>query len=170
MRIKPAFLLLTFVMLGCSSQAGTETRVSSSASVAAPDFDLTDINGRKFSLKDFRGKVVFLEFWATWCPPCVVSVPEVEKLHDDYVAKDVEVISVSLDQDVSSVLRFVKKHDMRNRVALAGNSGVDEKYRVGGIPAFFLINKEGNVVNAWEGYHPRMVSLWRKELDRLLLL
>lgn len=170
MRVKPALFLLTFVILGCSSQAGTETRVSSSAVVAAPDFVLTDTQGQKFSLKDFRGKVVFLDFWATWCPPCVISVPEVEKLHDDYTGKNVEVISISLDQDTGSVHRFVKNHNMRNRVAMVQNSGVDEKYRVGGIPAFFLINQEGKIVNVWEGYHPRMVALWRKELDRLLQL
>lgn len=171
MRLVPSALLLSMLVVGCTSQAGTETNGSArgnSNAVAAPAFKLTDIKGQKFALADFKGKVVFIDFWATWCPPCVISVPEVEKLYDDYKDKNVEVLSISLDQDESSVLRFADKHSMRNRVALAADSGIEEKYRVQGIPAFFVINKEGQIVNAWEGYNPAMISLWRKELDRQL--
>jgi thiol-disulfide isomerase/thioredoxin len=168
MRLWPSLFLLTFSILGCSAPGGTEVGTATNSTVAAPDFELTDIHGKKFALKDFRGKVVFLDFWATWCPPCIMSIPEVGKLHADYASKDVEVISISLDNDVSSVLNFVSKHHMSNRVAMALDSGIDTKYHINGIPAFFIINKQGKLANIWEGYNPQMTTLWRKQIDRLL--
>lgn len=112
--------------------------------------------------------MVFIDFWATWCPPCVISVPEVNRLVDEYKGKDLVVLSVSLDSNPDAVKRFIIRQKMITRVVLAGDSGVDAKYGVQGIPAFFIVDQKGNIANAWEGYNPAMTSLWRKELNRLL--
>lgn len=115
-----------------------------------------------------KGRVVFLDFWATWCPPCVVSSPEVEKLVETYKSKPVDIISISLDSDEEPVKKFVAKNHTKSRVALAGESGIDVNYRVSGIPAFYLIDQKGNVVRIWEGYSPAMSTMWRTEIDQLL--
>jgi peroxiredoxin len=135
----------------------------------APDFELTDLNGKKVSLSGLKGKVVFLDFWATWCPPCVMSVPEVEKVFEEYSGKNVVVLSVSLDSSEAPVRTFMATHKMMNRVAMAGNSGVDSKYNIEGIPAYFIVDQQGNIAKAWGGYNPVMPAMWRKEIDRLLV-
>lgn len=134
----------------------------------APLFELTDLSGKKISLAAMKGKVVFLDFWATWCPPCVMSVPEVEKLVEEYQGKNLVVLSISMDSSEEPVKRFMAAHRMTNRVAMAGNSGVDVQYNIQGIPAYFIVDQKGNITKAWEGYNPVMTSLWRKEIDRLL--
>ncbi len=165
-------LLLGGLLASCGSSSPGSAEAPSEASAQrkqkAPDFRLTDLNGKTFSLHDYRGKVVFLDFWATWCPPCVVSAPEVEKLAADYREKDVEVISISLDDRADKVERFIASHGLTTRVALAGESGVDARYGVRGIPTFFIIDKKGNLAGAWDGFHPSFAAVWRKELDRLL--
>ena len=165
-----SFFLATFLIVsgGCGSQASSDDGEVTQRAQKAPTFTLTDIKGKKFSLQDYRGKVVFLDFWATWCPPCVMSVPEVEKIVDEYKGKPFEAISISLDQDPDAVKSFVASHHMVNRIAIAGDNDVSEHYGVEGIPAFFLIDKKGNVVRSWGGYSRALPSEWRKELDRLL--
>lgn len=151
-------LLVAAILIGCASQ---------SKNPPAPDFTLTDLQGRKFSLKDFRGKVVFLDFWATWCPPCVVSVPEVESLSTDYKGKKVEVISISMDDSAEAVRYFMQTHPISSRLALS-NREIEFAYRIRGIPAFYIIDQEGLLVKAWGGYHPSLRKIWRAEIDKLL--
>ncbi len=156
------------LFIGCSSHAESDVQVSSTKVIKAPDFELTDLQGKKVSLKSLKGKVVFLDFWATWCPPCVISAPEVEKLVQDYKGKNFEVLSISLDSSETPVKRYLTTHKVTSRVMLAGESGVDGRYSVQGIPAYFIVDQNGNVAKAWEGYNPTMTKLWRKEIDRLL--
>lgn len=134
----------------------------------APEFSVIDLNGKKLSLSDFKGKVVFLEFWATWCPPCVISMPAVEKLSQDYKGAAFIVVSLSVDVDEAMVKKFVVSRHISNRVAVVGESGIDMKYGVQGIPAFFIIDQKGRVTAAWQGYNSVMPKLWRKEIDRLI--
>ena len=140
------FSLAVFLVFGCKSQAGSNTtsdpdvEVQSQQKVMkAPDFTLKDMSGQTFNLAAQKGKVVFVDFWATWCPPCVMSVPEVEKLVEEYKGKDLVVISISLDTSEAPVKHFMSTHQMTNRVALAGESGVDSNYGVQGIPAYTLL-------------------------------
>ncbi|MCG3203724.1 MAG: Thiol-disulfide oxidoreductase ResA [Elusimicrobia bacterium] len=148
---------------GCQTQADYTSRT-----VKAPDFQVSDLKGQKITLESLRGKVVFLDFWATWCGPCVISMPEVEKLGEEFRNQDVVILSVSVDANPNSVRRFLAERKVSNRVVMAGNSGIDEKYQVSGIPAFYIIDKKGHVTKAWQGYNPAMASLWRKEISRLL--
>ncbi len=161
------------LLLGCGSQAGpTESGGSVSPNqarrVKAPAFELMSLSGDKVSLSKLKGKVVFLDFWATWCPPCIMSLPLVEKLVKDYRGKSVEFVSISLDQTEGVVTRFVREKGVTNKVIMAGDSDISSRYQIRGIPAFFIIDKEGYVVDAWDGYHPSLEMKWREDLDRLL--
>ena len=169
-----AFLVVLaglFLGIACRSQAGDrQESVPNTASrqVPAPTFTLKTLSGEEFSLAKHRGKVIFLEFWATWCPPCVIASPEVDKVAQSYKGKEVEFLSVSLDESDEPVREFMAAKKLSSRVALSADSGVEMKYQVRGIPAFFLIDKNGFVVEGWEGYNPAMIPMWRKEIDRLL--
>lgn len=171
--LKAAFLVLggLFFGIACRSQAGDRQETvlnTTTRQIPAPTFTLKTLSGEEFSLTKKRGKVVFLEFWATWCPPCAIASPEVDKVAHEYRGKDVTFLSVSLDDSEAPVRAFMAAKKLSNPVALAGDSGVDLKYQVRGIPAFFLIDKNGFVVEGWEGYNPAMIADWRKEIDRLL--
>jgi len=171
LRCLAALAVLSGIAAGCRSQddkASGSKDPSATQGHMAPDFKLTDLTGKPLTLSEYKGKVVFLDFWATWCPPCVMSTPEVEKIVADYKAKDVVVLSISLDQNEEALRQFVQARNIENRVALAGPGGVDQLYNVHAIPQFFIVDQKGYVANAWEGFNPAFPGQWRKELDRLL--
>jgi thiol-disulfide isomerase/thioredoxin len=171
------FIFLSFVFVwvsaGCRGQSGSvnasEAPVRQSGPrIKAPDFELLDISGKKVTLKEFKGKVVFLDFWATWCPPCVLSSPEVDKISHEYAGKKVEVLSISLDDEAETVKAFVARKNVTNRMLMVGSSGVDVHYQVNGIPTFFIIDQDGYFVASWSGYSPAMAKVWRSQIDALL--
>ncbi len=169
-------LISLVLFTGCGSQsrkAGADQSAQNEiqqqeAAQLAPPLELDDLNGIHFSLGAMKGKVVFLDFWATWCPPCIRSVPEVIKLEQDYGPKGVVIASLSVDEDVSALRRFVANRGMKNRVFAASGTPAPEAFGVRAIPRFLIIDKEGRIVGAWEGFHPAMVDKWRSLLDRLL--
>lgn len=170
-----ALILIFSGVSGCQSESGYYETVSvansgsiTQAKLKAPDFYLKDLDGKAISLDDLKGKVVFLDFWATWCGPCLIAAPQIEKLVENYKDRDVEVISISLDESEGPVRRYVKAVGLTSRVAMSGTSGVDYQYRVTAMPTFYLIDKEGYLAGLWRGYHASMVKKWTKKIDQLL--
>lgn len=141
-RFKTIIACLVFVLIllpGC-----VDKNDSASGKIGG-DFTLQDLNGNNVSLSDYRGKVVLLEFWATWCPPCRASVPALEKLHTSYKDKGLAILAISMDEGGwSSVQSFAKDYGITYTV-LKGTNEVMSKYRVRVIPMTFLIDKQGNV-------------------------
>jgi peroxiredoxin len=134
----------------------------------APNFTLKDVSGRAVSLADFKGRVVLLDFWATWCPPCRESIPVLQKMHEEYSARGVTVLGVSVDQDASVVPPFVKRKSMSYSVLLDDAGEASDLYRVSGIPSLFLLNKDGVIVKNWVGFAPGMEAQWRRAVENLL--
>ncbi len=136
----------------------------------APDFTLTDTQGSARTLSSLRGKVVLVEFWATWCPPCRDSVSELNRLYEKYQGKNFEILGISVDEgsDAPSVVRqFVKEHAVIYPV-LVDDRNVNNLYEVSGIPAMFLIDREGKIVKRFTGYIPGIGETLSKEIDALL--
>jgi thiol-disulfide isomerase/thioredoxin len=134
---------------------------------AAPDFMLKDLSQKKVKLTDFKGKVVVLNFFATWCPPCRAEIPELNKLYRLHKEKGLVVLGVSLDMDLppQGVTTFVK--DMKiNYPVLMGTADLAEKYQVNGVPTTILINREGKAQNRYDGLVP--ASRFEKDLSSLL--
>jgi len=167
LRPKTALFLFAGLVM-CGAQVATGESGKSSKRIKAPAFEVKSLKGETISLAKLKGKVVFLEFWATWCPPCVMSAPQVEKMVGEYKEKNVEFVSVSVDQNESSVRRFVSRYSLTSKVALAQNSGIQERYGISGIPAFFVIDKEGYAVRMWEGYHTSYWQSWRDVINQQL--
>lgn len=124
----------------------------------APDFTLPDLNGKAFSLSELEGKVVILNFWATWCPPCVVEIPHFIDLYKEYKGQGLEVVGVSLDRGgVKVVKSFVEKNEMTYPVVI-GNQKVAEDYGgIRGIPTTFVIDRQGYIVKKFVGYRDKNV-------------
>lgn len=114
----------------------------------APDFSATDIDGNLISLKDYRGKVVLLDFWSTTCGPCIAEMPNVKKVYDAYKGVEFDVIGVNLDTDEADLHEFLKACDLPWRQIFGGqDSPLKKLYRVRGIPSPWLMDKEGKVIS-----------------------
>jgi peroxiredoxin len=115
--------------------------------VPAPDFTLPGLDGQMVSLADYRGKVVLLNIWATWCPPCVEEMPSMEKLYQMLKAEGFEILAVSMDESGGQAVRpFMKKHKL-NFPALTDTEGaLKNLYQTTGVPESFIIDKDGIIV------------------------
>jgi thiol-disulfide isomerase/thioredoxin len=111
----------------------------------APAFSLTDISGIKLSLADYQGKVVMLDFWATWCGPCRMEIPGFVELQNRYGPEGFVAIGISMDADAEPVVEFYKQFKMNYRVAL-GNDRLAEAYSAGwALPTTFLVGRDGRI-------------------------
>lgn len=127
-------------------------RIGEKKPIPAPDFTLNTLDGKKVSLKDFKGKVVFLNFWATWCPPCVVEMPSIEALHKRFKDKGLVIAAVDSEEDVQKVSKFIKKKGYTFLVLLDSDGAVSsDTYRAIGFPTTYLIDRRGMVIGKAEG-------------------
>jgi thiol-disulfide isomerase/thioredoxin len=115
--------------------------------VLAPEVSLTDLNGKAATLKDFRGKLVILNFWATWCIPCLFEMPEFEQLYQAYKDKGFVVVAVSIDQsDVLPVRQYVVDRKMTYPVFHDPEGKVIRTFAPRAFPATYLIGPDGAVI------------------------
>ncbi|MGG3891847.1 thiol-disulfide oxidoreductase ResA [Metabacillus fastidiosus] len=112
----------------------------------APDFILTDLEGNKHKLSDYKGKGVFLNFWGTWCAPCEYEMPYMENQYNYYKDKGVVVLAVNIAESDIAVQNFVNKHELTFPILLDKDGQVKDAYGVKPLPTTFLIDKEGKVV------------------------
>lgn len=120
--------------------------VSFSNSAKAPDFNLKDQYGVVHSLENYKGKVIFLNFWATWCPPCKKEMPDIENIYKEYGEnkKDVVILGVNSEKE-NEVKKFLKDKGYTFPIVIDENSEVMRKYFIQAFPTSFVIDKEGNV-------------------------
>ena len=132
-----------------------------------PDFVLKDIQGNNFRMADLKGKVVILDFWATWCHPCTIEIPWFVDLYDRYGAQGLEIVGVAMDDEgLEAVKRFAKEYKMNYRVLL-GNDAVAELFGgIWGLPTTFIIDREGRIRDKHEGLVSR--SVFEEAVEKLL--
>jgi peroxiredoxin len=110
---------------------------------AAPDFTLPSIDGQQISLQQYRGKVVFLNFWATWCIPCREEMPALEQLHKQYQSEGLAVLAVDHKESDEQVKAFFQKHTLSFPSLIDHNGSVFRDYLVAGMPTTYLIGRDG---------------------------
>ncbi len=159
-----------FTWAACSRQepaapAGQRTGVGK----PAPDFKLKDLNGRYVRLSDYRGHVVLIDFWATWCPPCQATIPELVSVEKKYRDKGIVVLGISVDEgaDAAKLAAFSKEHKM-NYPVLLGSEAVQDVYNVRGIPMIVLVGKEGKIQERYMGYMANFQQIVSAEINRLI--
>ena len=154
---RAVLILLMIVLLGlmasqaCESidepttQLEPDNTVSFGVSVGeqAPDFILVDLNDNPISLSDFRGKTVFLNFWATWCPPCRAEMPQMEALYQDYKDEDVVIIGLDIQETREEVSQYVQQGGYSWLFILDASGKVATNYEVTAIPTSFFIDGDG---------------------------
>lgn len=117
------------------------------ANPKAPDFTLEDMQGNKVSLSDFKGKIVMVNFWATWCPPCIEEMPSMEKLSQKFKGDDFVLLAVNVEEDARSIVeKFLKKTPYSFPVLLDGDAKVQQLYGAYRFPETVIINRQGEIV------------------------
>jgi len=131
---------------------------SINANSGAPDFTLKNQHGEKISLSDYRGKVVILNFWATWCPPCKAEVPGFVEMYNEHKDDGLVILGVSLDRDGwRSVAPFIRNHEVSYPVVI-GNRDVAEAYgNIQSIPTTFVLDKQGKIQRKYVGLRDEKV-------------
>lgn len=122
-----------------------------SKGILAPDFSVRSMDGKPIKLSDFRGKVVFLNFWATWCPPCRAEMPSMETLHQRYKNQAFQILAVSVQEEPSVVKTFLSQNSFTFTIALDSKGEASQLYGIRGIPATFIIDQKGTLQGALVG-------------------
>lgn len=155
------------VLLGLSATLSAATDlIPIDARKAAPDFALNDANGTSIRLSTYKGKVVLLDFWATWCEGCKVEIPWYMDFQTRYKAEGLSVVGVSMDEEGwRSVRPFLEKMPI-NYPIVVGIQGVAQRFGVDALPATFLIDRDGKIADQ----HVGMVNkeVFEREIQVLL--
>ncbi len=124
----------------------------------APDFTLKDLSGRNISLSNFEGKVIILDFWASWCPPCREEIPHFIELYNQYKEKGLEIVGVALDAKGIDVVQPFSEGMGINYTVLIGNRAVTDLYGgIFSIPTTYVIDREGGIRKKYIGYRDKEV-------------
>ncbi len=176
-------LLGAFTIFGCNKNAGADDSKNEDTTPAALqeqnqlssdnntsskafNFTLTDTQGKKINLSDYAGKIVIVDFWATWCPPCRRGIPDLISLQKQFKNK-IAVIGISVDSDTKSdVIPFIKSMGINYTVCYASQEVVHAYGDIEAIPTSFVIDKDGNIVNQHVGLTDK--SVYVDEINKLL--
>lgn len=144
----------------------TPQQSSQSKKKQAPEFTLKDLKAADVSLSSFKGKVVFLNFWATWCAPCKEEMPSMQRLYQKLKDKNFEILAVSLDRGPDKAIHdFLKKTPCTFPILRDSNEEISKKkYRITGVPESFIINQKGqivkHVVGSFEWDSPKIIQFF----------
>jgi len=174
---KPFSILLLAGFIACGGGSSSPKPASAQGESAAaaqvsfspaPDFTLKHVNsGVGISLASLRGKVVILDFWATWCPPCIKGIPEFSELYLKYKDQGLDVVGISVDRAGPSVVKkFVEKNKVPYAIAMANMDVVDAYEVYTGIPTTIVIDRNGRIVEKVIGYRPK--SFFENHVKNLL--
>ena len=133
-----------------SRRSTSKPKLTTSGNLA-PDFTVTDIDGHKLALSDYKGKVVLLDFWATWCTPCRSEIPHFVEMQNKYGPQGFQVIGISMDDDAKPVREFYQQYKLNYPVAVGDDKLAEQFGGVLGLPVNFIIDREGRIHSRYLG-------------------
>lgn len=153
--LKPLWFCLT---LACSPFVTADWQ-----NKIAPKITGTDLQQQtKISLKDYAGKTILLDFWASWCAPCRQSLPELNRLQKELIEHDFVVIAVNLDENIEDARRFLRQFPVQYPILIRVASSQIEPYQIEGLPVSYLIDNKGKVVTRFLGFKKRHLKQIKK--------
>jgi thiol-disulfide isomerase/thioredoxin len=178
MRLEASFALFVMLFAMGAAPAWSQSKINFKVipilqpmkdAAPTPDFSLTNAEGKKISLKDFRGKTLFLNFWATWCEPCREEMPAMENLYQEYKNKNFIVLAVNVKDRRQEALAFVKELKLTYPIAFDPNAEVASLYGAWGLPTTYIIGPKGEgLARGWgpaEWYSPASRNLFKELLE-----
>ena len=148
--------------------AKTDAEVGLDVGQAPPDFTLKNLAGDDVSLSDFQGKIVVLDFWATWCGPCRQEIPMLVSLYEEFRDRGLVVVGVGLDKDGAKALAPFAESNRVSYPVLVGDQALGRTYKVTAIPSTYVIGRDGTIVSKHVGFDPAVASALRADVERLV--
>jgi len=163
-RIRSFFIAVSVVIcLLFSTTIFAESKI-----IQAPTFVLPGIDNTQVNLEDYRGKVVLVDFWASWCTPCIRSFPWMDEMVDKYGEQGFEIIAINMDQESILATKFLQRYPNKLTIAFDPQGVVAEQYEIMGLPNSFILNRKGEIVYKHVGF--RLAELDKYEAEILSLL
>jgi len=158
-------VLGTALTTGCGSDSSeqqptpdVDTKVGGAVGDQAPRFELPDLDGGTFKLSDHEGKVVLVDFWATWCPPCRAALPHLQELSVEYADEGLVIVGIATDRQGAEIVKpFVTKNGLTFEIVLPADQ-IDQQFGgIRSIPTTFLVGRDGVVAKKWIGYKDKAI-------------
>lgn len=170
-----AFLISAFIFFAADAAivAGDDGQLSpfeidKLEKTKAPDFTLKNLNGKDVSLSSLKGRVVLLNFFATWCPPCIIEMPSFNRLYNEMKSRGLEVVAVSTDRSIGDVKDYANKKGLNFQILFDGGRAVTRLYKVFSMPTTFLIDRNGIILEKFFGEYDWTDTEIKKKLEKLL--
>jgi peroxiredoxin len=151
-----------------ASSLGLPAQARIAPSAPAPDFTLKSLDGPNLRLKEQRGKVVLVNFWATWCAPCREEMPQLNKLFDKYRASGFTLLGVNVDEDSRNAAGIASQLGVKFPVLLDSDKAVSKLYELSAMPSTVLIDRDGKLRFSHRGYRPGYELEYDKQIRNLL--
>lgn len=135
---------------------------------AAPDFTLKSVGGENLKLSEYRGEVVLINFWASWCGPCRQEMPVLSELHDKYKGLGFTVLGVNVEEDSSKARKLLQEMSVSFPVLLDNESVVSKQYDVIAMPSTVLVDRNGNMRYLHKGYKPGLEDVYLQQVRELI--
>lgn len=163
---KSATLLLMSAVCAFTLSQGFAANIGD----VAPNFKASSLDGSKtVDIKQLEGKVVFVDFWASWCAPCLKSLPEFEKLQSSFANRDdVVVLAINLDEDPKSAAKFINKLNVTYDILADSSGEIPAAFGVSAMPSSYIIDKSGVIQYVHKGYKSGDVDKIRMKIEQLL--
>jgi peroxiredoxin len=155
-----------FALALLAATSGAQANITPQA--AAPDFTLKSAEGRNLRLQEQRGQVVLVNFWASWCGPCRVEMPHLNKLYDKYRASGFTLLAVNIDDDPLHGAKTAERWGLKFPVLLDADKRVSKLYDLGSMPATVLIDRDGKVRFLHRGYRDGMELQYEQQIRQLV--
>jgi peroxiredoxin len=152
------FLVFLQPVIALASQEGT----------VAPDFSLRDMKGNTVSLQQFKGKAVFLTFWAPWCEVCKEEMPALDALYKKYNRSGLEIVGIDMDPSEQLAADFLRKASLTYTILIDRNARVRRAYRIRTLPTAYIIGKDGTIRHVHMGFGNEFLQMYEKEILELL--
>ncbi len=169
-RVRPAMRRLTLALFALASvtalSAATAHAIEEGA--RAPEIGLRDTEGNPVRLADLRGKVVLVDFWASWCAPCRQEMPVLERLHDRYGDRGLVIVGVSIDRDADNMRDFLRRTPVSFRVVHDGQHRVADRYAPPRMPSSYFIDRRGVIRYVHEGFRRSDARAMEQRIQDLL--
>ena len=169
MRKTALALAIGFALFGCTSrQSGAGDTAAVQPKGPAPDFDLENVAGGKTKAAEFKGKVSVIDFWATWCEPCISEIPKFNKMSDEFQGKDVQIVGITVESPHDDIKPKVKETGMKYTVLVGNDAVVDEFGGLIGFPTTFIVTKDWKIYKKYMGALPDKDARIKKDIAKLL--
>lgn len=159
--MRSSFLIAALFAVTCTASA-------IEVSQEAPDFTLKSMDGENFRLHEHRGKVILLNFWASWCGPCRQEMPILSRIHERYADTGFMVLGVNIDKKEKKARQIAEKVNVRFPLLLDQKNEISEQYEVSSMPYTVLIDRDGNINYIHKGYKPGDEAQYVNKLRKLL--